>query len=169
MAFLLAVETRRFGDLIGWSLIGSLPAILVVAFLANRLLGVRRSVLGTVMAGVVGWLTGSGLAVVIARKNADAGGFTRNIWLFSIVFTMSASVWVELLAKPGALGRVRAGFTVPHPIRALRARFRRVGRYAEISRIAVRHGIAPFIGMGSADEGDGRPPPAQRLRRALED
>jgi hypothetical protein len=43
---------------------------------------------------------------LIARGQANpAAGFTRNIWVFSAVFTMSAIAWGELLARPGAPAR----------------------------------------------------------------
>jgi hypothetical protein len=42
--------------LFGWGLITSLPAILVIAWIAGRLLGTRRSLTATLVAGLVGWL-----------------------------------------------------------------------------------------------------------------
>ena len=157
------------GDVLS-RLVSSLPVILVVAWLAGRLLGARRSLGTTLLSGVVGWATGASLALLVARS--EAGGFTRNLWLFSIVFTMSASVWVELLAKPGALARARSGLAVPRPLRALRRRSQRVGRYFEITRIAAKHGLGPYIGVtrrGDDDVADGKPDAAHRLRRALEE
>jgi hypothetical protein len=41
---------------LGWNLVLSLPVILVIAWLAGRLLGVSRSLPGTVLAGMAGWL-----------------------------------------------------------------------------------------------------------------
>jgi hypothetical protein len=39
--------------------------------------------------------------------------------VFAIVFTMSATVWMELLAKPGALARAQSGLvSIPRPLRA---------------------------------------------------
>src|SRR6266545_4798576 len=88
--------------LFGSGLITSLPAILAVAFLAGR-------------------LAGTGLSLLIASGDPEAPGFGRNVWVFSVVFTMSAAVWVELLAKPGSLARAQQGLVrVPRPLRALR-------------------------------------------------
>jgi hypothetical protein len=45
-------------------------------------------------------------------------GFTRNVWLFSTLGVMSASVLIELLATPGTLTRAQTGLTsIPHPIK----------------------------------------------------
>lgn len=91
-------------DLLGLDLAVSLPGILVVAFVSARLLGVRRPPVATVFAGLAGWVTGVAISSLIAgsQPNPEAG-FARNVWVFSTVFTMSAIVWVELLARPGAL------------------------------------------------------------------
>jgi ubiquinone biosynthesis protein len=160
----------------------SLPGILLLAFVAGRLLGARRSLGATLLSGLVGWAAGVGLSLVIASNHVHrSAGFARNVWVFSAVFTMSATVWMELLARPGALARAQTGLVnIPRPLRALRRRGRRVGRYAQITRIVVRHGLGPSIGLASRrshgdldgtelDAGESRLPPAVRLRRALED
>ncbi len=78
---------------LGWNLVLSLPVILAIAWLAGRLLGVSRSWAGTVLAGVAGWLAALALSLAIAQGDTGAPGFTRNLWVFAAVFTMSASVW----------------------------------------------------------------------------
>jgi ubiquinone biosynthesis protein len=166
------------GDLLlGWELLTSLPAMLLVALLAGRLLGVRRSWTTAMVSGVVGWLAGASLSLVIAGAEGGAG-FSRNLWLFSTFFAMSATAWAELLAKPGALARARTGLAaVPRPLRSLRRARARLGRYAQISRIAVRYGFGRSLGLtetedGMAEDGmaaSGRAPVAVRLRRALEE
>ena len=124
-------------DLLGWNLIVSLPAILLVAWLAGRLLGVSRGWAATVVPGLVGWLAALALSLAIAEGDPRAPGFGRNLWVFAIVFTMSAAVWIELLAKPGVLARAQTSLvSLPRPIRAVRRSGQRVGRYAQITRIA---------------------------------
>jgi hypothetical protein len=51
---------------------------------------------------VLGWNLVLSLPVIlaIASGDTDAPGFIRNLWVFAAVFTMSASVWVELPAAP---------------------------------------------------------------------
>jgi hypothetical protein len=49
--------------------------------------------------------------------------------VFAAVFTLPASVWVELLAGPGALARAQRGLvSIPHPLRALRRSGQRLSR-----------------------------------------
>jgi hypothetical protein len=60
---------------------------------------------------------------------------------------MAAAVWLEFLARPGIVLRAQTGLqSVPHPVRSLRRRGKRVQRYAEITRIAVRNGLGPSAG-----------------------
>ena len=162
------------GDLLtGWRLVTSLPAIILVAFAAGRLLGVKRPWTVTALSGVAGWVAGAALSVAIGRRENGAG-FTRNLWLFSTFFAMSGSVWLELLAKPGALARAQTGLaSVPRPIRSLRRRSQRVNRYVQITRIVVRNGFGPSLGLAGPSEeselADRRAPMPARLRRTLEE
>ena len=159
--------------LLGWDLVVSLPAILLVALVAGRLLGVTRSLAGTLAAGLAGWLAALALSLAIARGYTGAAGFARNLWVFAIVFTMSASVWIELLAKPGTLARAQTGLvSLPRPLRALRRSGQRVGRYAQITRIAVKHGFGPALGLARPSEEEAvepGAPAARRLRLTLEE
>jgi ubiquinone biosynthesis protein len=159
---------------LAWDLLVSLPVILGIAWLAGRLLGISRSWAATVLSGVAGWLAALALSLAIAEGDTGAPGFTRNLWVFAVVFTMSAAVWVELLAKPGALARARRGLvSVPHPVRAVRRSGRRLSRYAQITGIAARHGFGPLLGLGRPADGElaAQPavPAARRLRLALEE
>ena len=167
MSAVLAVES--LSDVIGWRLVFSLPIILLVAWLAGRLLGVRRSAIATVISGLVGWLSGVGLSLLIARGQENhKAGFTRNVWLFSIVFTMSAGVWMELLARPGAFSGARAGLSIPRPLRSLRRRIARARRYAQITRIAAANGLGSWLGGRAPENETAVSPTAVRLRLTLE-
>jgi ubiquinone biosynthesis protein len=162
------------GELLtGWRLVTSLPAIVLVAFAAGRLLGVKRPWTVTALSGLAGWVAGTALAVAIGRSENGAG-FTRNLWLFSTFFAMSGTVWLELLARPGALARAQTGLaSVPRPIRSLRRRSQRVNRYVQITRIVVRNGFGPSLGLAGPTEeselADRRAPMPARLRRTLEE
>ena len=168
---ILAAEQLR--DLIDFAVLLSLPGVLVLAWLVGRLLGVRRSWTTTLLSGVIGWVGGVALSLAIASQRKDMSeGFTRNVWLFSTLGVMSASVWIELLAKPGTLARAQTGLTsIPHPIKAVKRRGRRVSRYAQISRIAIRNGLGPSLGLGRhTEDGEARQVPfARRLRHSLEE
>jgi ubiquinone biosynthesis protein len=169
----MILAAEDLGDLIDLAVLLSLPGVLVLAWLVGRLLGVRRSWTTTLLSGLIGWVGGVALSLAIAsqRKEPDTG-FTRNVWLFSTLGVMSASVWIELLAKPGTLARAQHGLTsIPHPIKAVKRRGRRVSRYAQITRIAIRNGLGPSLGLGRhSEDGEARQVPfARRLRHALEE
>jgi ubiquinone biosynthesis protein len=168
---ILAAESLR--DLIDLAVLLSLPGVLVLAWLVGRLLGVRRSWTTTLLSGVIGWVGGVALSLAVASQRKDMSeGFTRNVWLFSTLGVMSASVWIELLAKPGTLARAQTGLTsIPHPIKAVKRRGRRVSRYAQITRIAIRNGLGPSLGLGRhSEDGEARQVPfARRLRHSLDE
>ncbi len=161
------------GDLLTpWRTATSLAGILIFAFISGRLLGARRSASAVLVSGLIGWAAGATVAVVIAgsQKNAQAG-FSRHLWLFSGFFTMSATVWMEMLARPGALRRAQHRVaTVPRPLRALRREGQRVERYGQIVHIAARYGLGRSFGVSDDETGpEGRAPVPVRLRRALEE
>ncbi len=133
----------------------------------------RRSFAATVVSGTAGWVIGAVVAIWIASDTKPASdGFSRNLFLFSLLGAMAAAVWLEFLARPGIVMRAQTGLqSVPHPVRSLQRRGRRVQRYAEITRIAVRHGLGPSLGLGRKDEVEAAAdrPPVRRLRLALEE
>src|SRR3954468_2882895 len=173
-----ATSTPALGDLLtGRRLVFSLIGVVFIALVAGRLLGARRSAGVIALSALIGWIAGASLAIVVAKRHEHGdAGFLRNLWLFVAFFTMSATVWMEMLAKPGALARARHSLSsVPRPFRDARRKGQRVQRYLQITRIAAHHGFGRSLGVPNVDEdglaGDGsqRPPVAVRLRRALED
>src|SRR2546421_7533521 len=109
---MFAAEKLR--DLIDFAVLLSLPGVLVLAWLVGRLLGVRRSWTTTLLSGVIGWVGGVALSLAIASQRKDMSeGFTRNVWLFSTLGVMSASVWIELLAKLGQAASTRSDLVSP--------------------------------------------------------
>jgi ubiquinone biosynthesis protein len=192
MAVMLAAAAPGTAPLLTvWRIITSLLGILLLAIVIGRLLGVRRSPGTMLLSGVVGWIAGAVLALVLARNHEHGEtGFVRNLWLFGAFFTMSAAVWIEMLAKPGTLARAQNRLaSIPRPARAIRRKTQRLGRYAQITRIAARYGLSRSLGMfgtGADDEqgddlddreelhdGDGgavrRAPYPRRLRLALQE
>jgi ubiquinone biosynthesis protein len=163
---------ERLGDEL-WLLVPAFGFALLASALIGRVLGVRRSFAATVVAGTIGWIVGAVVALWIAAdKHPASDGFSRNLFLFSLLGSMAAAVWLEFLARPGIVMRAQTGLqSVPHPVRSLRRRGRRVQRYAEITRIAVRNGLGPSLGLGRRDdvEAAGARPPVRRFRLALEE
>ncbi len=166
-----SVFERLGGEL--WLLLPAFGFALLASSLVGRVLGVRRSFAATVVSGAAGWVIGAVVSLWIAVDTFPASdGFARNLFLFSLLGSMAASVWLEFLARPGIMVRAQTGLqSVPHPVRSLRRRGRRVQRYAEISRIAMRNGLGPSLGLGRKDEAEaaGARPPVRRLRLALEE
>jgi ubiquinone biosynthesis protein len=173
MTTILAASVfERVGDDL-WLLVPAFAFSLLAGALIGRVLGVRRSFAATLTSGTIGWVVGVVVALWIASDAHPATeGFARNLFLFSLLGTMAAAVWLEFLARPGIVMRAQTGLqSVPHPVRSLRRRGRRVQRYAEISRIAVRNGLGPSLGLGRKDDVDASAarPPVRRLRLALEE
>jgi ubiquinone biosynthesis protein len=156
-----------------WLLVPAFAFALVASALIGRVLGVRRSFAATVVSGTAGWVVGVVVSLWIASNAHPASdGFARNLFLFALLGAMAAGMWLEFLARPGIMVRAQSGLqSVPHPVRSLRRRGRRVRRYAEITRIAMRTGLGPSLGLGRKDdpEAAGARPPVRRLRLALEE
>jgi ubiquinone biosynthesis protein len=163
---------EQLGDEL-WLLIPAFVFALVAGAFIGRVLGVRRSLAATVLSGLGGWLLGVTIALWIASDTSPASEeFARNLFLFSLFGAMAAGVWIEFLARPGIMARAQTGLqSVPHPVQSIRRRGRRVRRYAEITRIAIRNGLGPSLGLGRRDDvaDAGRRPPVRRLRLALEE
>jgi len=151
-----------------------LPALLIVTFVATRLLGVRRSWLATGTSVVLGILTGTAIAFIAVGNNFEAEGFFRASLALSFVCTMLAAVGADLLARPGSLAKGdKAGlFVIPRPIRDLREWIDELRRSREILQIISANGFAPAIGLRSRKRKratiEGMPTDV-RLRRTLEE
>ncbi len=172
--------TELVVSLIGWRfttraalLVTSVPAIVVIAWVAGRLLGVRRSWTTTLLSGVTGWLAGVGFSLILHSNDIRSPGFTGHVWLFSVIFTMCALAAFDMVARPGSLARTQTGLvSVPRPFRALRRRGQRVRRYVQLTRIAAKHGLGPYLGLGrhhDEDGGEGRASLGHRVSHALEE
>ena len=139
-----------------------LPITVLVAWLTGRLLGVRRrSLLMAFAAGSAGSLVGCTLA---------APGAVGTMLLLASVFTMAATVGLQLLARPKPTATPRALPTrMPYPLRWLRQRLQRLGRYSQITRLAVHHGLGPYLAIGRGHKSSAAAgTPERRARLALE-
>lgn len=150
------------------ALVVGLPMMLIVAWLASRLLGVRRSWVKTLVAGLVGYLIGAFAALAAAGWDLDQDGIIRNTFVLALIATMLTAIALDLLARPGSLpiGDAAGRFAVPHPVADLRQRLRPIGRYREIV------GIARSNGLGRRSRSTTRPdeaPMGVRLRLTLEE
>jgi ubiquinone biosynthesis protein len=166
-----SVFDRLGGDL--WLLIPAFVFAVLAGIFVGRVLGVRRSIGASALSGIFGFVIGVGISLLIADERQNSSeGFARNLFLFALFGAMAAAVWIEFLARPGMIARAQTGLaSVPHPLRSIRRRGRRMARYAEITRIAVRNGLGPSLGLGRRDDvsqNGARTPTVRRLRLSLE-
>jgi ubiquinone biosynthesis protein len=155
-------------------ILANLPWILFVAWLTGRLLGVRhRPWLSVVVCAFAGWAAGGSLAFVMAGGDGSipwAPEDSRNAMIFSIAFTMVATVGWELMAAPRKRPpTVSLAASFPHPIKAVRRAARRTRRYIRIVRIALKHGLGPYIGFRRGKDMTGNGNPARQVRLALDE
>jgi ubiquinone biosynthesis protein len=166
-----SVFDRLGGDL--WLLVPAFAFSMLAGVLVGRVLGVRRSFAASMLSGLAGFVVGVTVSLLIANERGNASeGFARNLFLFALFGAMAAAVWIEFLSRPGMMARAQTGLaSVPHPVRSLRRRGRRMARYAEITRIAVRNGLGPSLGLGRHDDvsqNGAKTPTMRRLRLSLE-
>src|SRR2546427_11904278 len=83
----------------------SIPAVFVMAWVASRLLGTRHSGVTTLASGVTGWIAGVVFSLILHGGNLLASGFSGHVWLFSVVFTMSALAAFDMVARPCRFAR----------------------------------------------------------------
>lgn len=142
--------------------IGFIVVVVLLAALGSRLLGVRLSLRQAVLTGFPGLVAGFVAGYLVDRRHP--GQVTPLVVIAAVVSAMLLTVLAELLARPGGRPRARG---LPRPWHALQTMARSSRRYAQLARIAARHGLGGFFGGSPA--GPGAPGPlARRLRLALE-
>ncbi|MEV4062077.1 ABC1 kinase family protein [Nonomuraea dietziae] len=149
--------------------------LILLATAAQRLLGVRFGAVRTALAALLALaLAGPFLSPVLESfrsLDADKDPGIGPMWVLILVsmcvvlIPMVILVIGEALVPPGS---------VPGPIelvRSLRGRLSRARRYSQITRIAFRHGLGPYLRGRGGDPGDrsGRARLARSLREALDD
>ncbi len=139
---LAAGETEIFTPL---TIVLSLPSMLVIAWVAARLLGVRhRSWFSALLAGSIGWVLTGVWAIAVTDGHVETLN-TGVVTTFMVLMTMLVTVAIDLLRAHEP--RHRPLLSVPHPVGALRTGLRRVRRYLRVLRIASRHGLGPYLGL----------------------
>jgi len=148
-------------------LITSTAIVAGLAWAARRLLGLPVGALRALIAGLLGFLAAYFLGRSLqAAQPGHPVAFVGVAIGVPLIVAMVFIVVAEALVPSGML---------PQPleiIRGTRQAIARSRRYWQISRIAVRHGLAPYL-RGQArrrgDAGGGREALALSLRRALEE
>jgi len=142
------------------------------ALLARRLLGLRFGLVRLVLAGLVGFAVAGPIARALAGP-IQGGGTATPLWF--LILAGAAALVVAMVFLVVAEALVPSG-SLPGPLelrRALRGRAARTRRYSQITRIAVRHGLGPYLwgrrGRAELDTPGGRERLARSLRLALEE
>jgi ubiquinone biosynthesis protein len=147
-------------------LVTSTAIVAGLAWAARRLLGLPVGALRALIAGLLGFITAYLLGRSLhAAQPGHQLAFVGVAIGVPLIVAMVFIVAAEALVPSGML---------PQPldmIRGTRQAIARSRRYWQISRIAVRHGLAPYMSGRGLRRGDGgeRPALALSLRRALEE
>ncbi|MGK5683084.1 ABC1 kinase family protein [Actinoplanes sp. URMC 104] len=140
--------------------------VLIFATVIRRLLGVRVSLVRTLLAAVLALVITTPILTALAPADPSAvgGGEAFLLGTASIVvaalLAMAALVVLEVLLPTGSL---------PGPVEAWRGARRRIARtrrYATIVRIALRHGLGRFL-RGRPPAGPASAAARRRLARSL--
>src|SRR5216110_3322803 len=146
-------------------LVTSTALVAGLAWASRRLLGLPVGALRALIAGLLGFaaalLLGGSLR---AAQPGHVAAFVPVVLGVPLIVAMLFIVLAEVLVPSG---------TLPQPVdmvRGTRKALARSRRYAQISRIAVRHGLGPYLrGRRARGAVGGRAALALSLRRALEE
>jgi ubiquinone biosynthesis protein len=158
-------------DVLVWvvAAVFTLVTALVMAGVVRRLLGIRFGRVRLLLAGALAFLVSGPIFSAMANSVRPDDPTLTPIWFFLLSVVLALLAAMVFLVVAEAL--VPTG-SVPPPyewVRAVRGRVARARRYAQISRIAFRHGLGPGLRRaGSASPAD-RARTAGELRTALEE
>jgi len=149
------------------ALAASLALVAVLAWASRQLLGLPVGATRLLIAGLLGFVTAEllGGALRANQPGHPAAFFTVAIGV-PLIVAMIFIVAAEALVPSG---------TLPGPVEVIQGTRRAIARsrrYAQISRIAVRHGLGPYLRGHRLRGGEapaGRAALALSLRRALEE
>ena len=145
----------------------SIALVAGLAWASRRLLGLPVGALRALIAGLLGFVAALllGRSLRAAQPGHAAAFFTVALGV-PLIVAMIFIVAAEALVPTG---------TGPQPVEIIqgaRRWFARSRRYSQISRIAVRHGLSPYLrgrSLRGWDTAAGRAEIASSLRRALEE
>ncbi|MEV0973373.1 ABC1 kinase family protein [Microtetraspora glauca] len=154
---------------------GILVMIIALAVAARRLLGVRFGAIRTALAAIMAFALAEPLLspVLMSFKSTDMQKDPGLGPLWVLVLVVMCIVLIPMVILVVAEALVPPG-SIPGPIefaRSLRGRISRARRYSQITRIAFRHGLGPYLrGRGDRlEDRGGRVRLARALRGALDE
>ena len=147
-------------------LVTSIALVAGLAWASRRLLGLPVGALRALIAGLLGFAAAEILVRTLRPvESGHVAAFLTVVLGVPLIVAMIFIVAAEALVPSG---------TVPQPVDMVlgaRRALARSRRYSQISRIAVRHGLGPYLrGRGGReDEAGGRAALARSRRQALEE
>src|SRR5215475_8218523 len=148
-------------------LVTSIALVAGLAWASRRLLGLPVGALRALIAGLLGFAAAELLVRTLRPvESGHVAAFLTVVLGVPLIVAMIFIVVAEALVPSG---------TVPQPVDVVlgtRRALARSRRYSQISRIAVRHGLGPYLrgrGRRGEDEAGGRAALARSLRQALEE
>jgi ubiquinone biosynthesis protein len=142
------------------------------ALLARRLLGIRFGVVRLLVAGLLAFAVVGPIARAVLGPVPTTEGAATPVWF--LVLTSASALVVAMVFLVVAEALVPTG-SLPGPMewrRALRGRLARTRRYSQISRIAIRNGLSPYLRgrrRAELDTPGARDELARSVRRALDE
>jgi len=148
-------------------LVTSIALVAGLAWASRRLVGLPVGALRALIAGLLGFAAAEILVRTLQPvQSGHVAAFLTVVLGVPLIVAMIFIVAAEALVPSG---------TVPQPVDVVlgaRRALARSRRYSQISRIAVRHGLGPYLrgrGRRAEDEAGGRAALARSLRQALEE
>ena len=148
-------------------LVTSIALVAGLAWASRRLLGLPVGALRALIAGLLGFAAAEILVRTLRPvESGHVAAFLTVVLGVPLIVAMIFIVAAEALVPSG---------TVPQPVDVVlgaRRALARSRRYSQISRIAVRHGLGPYLRgrpLRPADAAGGRAALARSLRQALEE
>jgi ubiquinone biosynthesis protein len=114
--------------------------------LTARLLAVRLGPIAALACGGLGIAAGLGVQQAVAGDSTTGVAPYATFAALSLLATMSVVAVLGLTTRPSRPA-FETGAGMPHPLRALRARAARAGRYASILWLGARYGLGPLTGL----------------------
>jgi ubiquinone biosynthesis protein len=141
--------------------------VAALAWASRQLLGLSVGVLRALIAGLLGFAVAALLGQ--ALRAAQPG---HEVAFLSVALGVPLIVAMIFLVAAEALVPTGTGPGPVEVVRGTRRAIARSRRYSQISRVAVRHGLGPYLRgrrLRRADAASGRAALAASLRRALEE
>ena len=128
--------------LFAWIFLG-LPAMVLVTFVAGRMLGAKRGWVALTVSGVIGWTAGVLLAGELTSWRWDSMDMVLAALAIGPLLTMGCAIGLDFLSPVGSLasGEEAGLITVGNPLRSLQVQRARIARYREVVALARHNGI----------------------------